>query len=167
MKELGQIDLRVGRFQKACERLRLLTEVEPFDHEVRYSYSQALKLAGDQAGAKAQAAQADRLRKEHDQIMQLRYDLRRRPDNLVARFQIARWLLDHGHDDEGLKWTHEVLRADPNHVPTHHLLAEYYGKRSDSAGLANYHRLRAGAGGDDQATPSAGEEHPLIPRRIP
>ena len=47
LKELGQIDLRLGRIQQACERLKLLSQIEPFDHEVRYSYAQALKLAGD------------------------------------------------------------------------------------------------------------------------
>jgi tetratricopeptide (TPR) repeat protein len=148
LKELGQIDLRLGRFPKACERLRLLTQVDPFDYQVRYAFARSLKLAGDETGARDQAAHADRLRKDHDQIMQLRYELRKRPDNLEARVQIARWLLEHGHDDEGLKWTQEVLRADPVNVPTHRLLADYYSKRPDSAGLANYHRLRASAGAE-------------------
>ena len=40
-------------------------------------------------------------------------------------------MLEHGHDDEGLKWTREILRADPNHVPTHRVLAEYYQKHGD------------------------------------
>ena len=49
LKELGQLDVRLGRTQRACERLKLLSQIEPFDHEVRYSYAQALKLAGDES----------------------------------------------------------------------------------------------------------------------
>ena len=52
LKELGQLDLRLGRFEKACKRLKLLSEIEPYDHEVRYSYAQALKIAGDADQAK-------------------------------------------------------------------------------------------------------------------
>ncbi len=47
LRELGQIDVRLGRFQKACERLGLLTEIQPYEYEVRYSFAQALKLGGD------------------------------------------------------------------------------------------------------------------------
>ncbi len=51
-------------------------------------------------------------------------------------------MLEHGHVNEGLKWTTEILRSDPHHAQTHRVLADYYQKRGD-AGLANYHRLMA------------------------
>ena len=49
-------------------------------------------------------------------------------------------MMEHGHEDEGLKWTKEILRADPRHAPTHRVLAEYYARHGEP-GLANYHRL--------------------------
>ena len=85
---------------------------------------------------------AARLRKEHDQIVQLRYGVLKNPRDLGTRFQIAKWMMEHGHEDEGLKWTKEILRADPRHAPTHRVLADYYGKHGEP-GLANYHRLSA------------------------
>ena len=60
--------------------------------------------------------------------------------------------------DEGLKWTREILRADPRHVPTHRLLAEYYGKQGN-AGLANYHRVMASAAQDDPSTTASAPAH--------
>jgi tetratricopeptide (TPR) repeat protein len=162
LKELGQIDLRLGRPQQASERLKLLTQIQPFDHEVRYSYAQALKLSGDEAGARVELAHAARLRKEHDQLVRLRYRLVQTPHDLDARFQVARWMMEHGHEDEGLKWTKEILRADPRHSPTHGILAAYYHKRGE-AGLANYHRLSASAGQDQGRVESGGrrtEEDP-------
>ncbi len=111
LKELGQLDLRLGRVREACERLKLLTEIEPFSHEVRYSYAQALKLTGNAGQAKLELAQATRLRKEHDQIVQLRYSVLKNPSDLDTRFQVAKWMMEHGHEDEGLKWTKEILRT--------------------------------------------------------
>ena len=86
LKELGQIDLRLGRLQKACERLKLLSQIEPFDHEVRYSYAQALKLAGDDGQSRIELAEAARLRKEHDQVVQLRYGVLKNPRDLDTSF---------------------------------------------------------------------------------
>jgi Flp pilus assembly protein TadD len=142
LKELSQIDLRAGRSRQASERLALLTQLQPFDHEVHYSYAQALKLAGDEAQARVELSHAARLREEHDQLVRLRYRLVQHPDDLDARFEVAKWMLEHGHEDEGLRWTKEIFRADPRHASTHNILAAYYQKRRE-AGLANYHRLMA------------------------
>ena len=142
LKERGQLDLRLGRIREACERLTLLAEIEPYDHEVRYLYAQALKLAGNVSQAKKEFEQAARLRKEHDQIVQLRYAVLKNPSDLDNRFRVASWMMDHGHEDEGLKWTKEILRANPRHAQTHGLLADYYSKHKEP-GLANFHRLSA------------------------
>ena len=150
LKELSQIDLRLGRYPQACATLERLIEIEPFDHETRYTFAQAKKLAGDLAGASRELAQAARLRKEHEDIVRLRSKLVQDPKNVGVRFAITKWMFEHGHEDEGLKWTREILRADPRHVPTHKLLSEYYARKGD-AGLANYHRTMASAGQDDRA----------------
>ena len=132
----------LGRVREACERLKLLTEIEPFDHEVRYLYAQSLKLAGNAGQATSELEQATRLRKEHDQIVQLRYCRAEKPER--PRYAIPGREVDdeHGHEDEGLKWTKEILRANPRHAPTHGVLAEYYSKHGEP-GLANFHRLSA------------------------
>jgi predicted Zn-dependent protease len=116
---------------------------------VRYTYAQALKLAGDVARSNVELAHASRLRAEHDEIVRLRASLLQDTNNVGVRFTVTKWLFDHGHQDEGLKWTNEILRTDPRHAPTHRLLAEYYAKLGD-AGLANYHRVMASAGQDDR-----------------
>ncbi len=142
LKELAQNDMRRGRFVQACRRLELLTQIEPYDHEIRYSYAQALKLSGDDARARTENERATRLRNEQDQILRLRSQILKDPNDRDSRYEVARWMLEHGHAEEGLKWTDEILRVDPTHAPTHQLLADYYEKQGN-AGLANYHRLRA------------------------
>ena len=65
--------------------------------------------------------------------------------------------MEHGQEQEGLKWTKEILRANPRHSPTHDLLAAYYDKHGE-AGLANFHRLSSSASQDDGGLPgSTGE----------
>jgi Tfp pilus assembly protein PilF len=157
LKELGQIDLRLGRFQKASERLRLLTEIQPYEYEVRYSYAQALKLGGDQARAQIETEHAARLRKEQDHIAQLRTNLLSNPNDAAIRYEVAKWMLENGHQQEGLDWTSEILRAAPRHGPTHRLLADYYQKLGNP-GRANYHRLMASTGQDGGATTNAQPE---------
>jgi tetratricopeptide (TPR) repeat protein len=163
LKELGQIDLRLGRFQKACERLRLLTEIHPYDYEVRYSYAQALKLGGDQAQSRIETEHATRLRKEQDHILQLKTKLLSAPNNSAIRFEVAKWMLENGLDQAGLRWTAEILRAEPRHAPSHRLLADYYQKHGN-AGQANYHRLMASTGQDAGTTTSAPREATSRPK---
>jgi tetratricopeptide (TPR) repeat protein len=161
LRELGQIDLRVGRFHQACERLELLTRIEPFDDKVRSAYAQSLRLAGDEARSRAELAHAARLRKEQDEVARLKARVLIDPRDSGACFQVAKWMFDHGHEEEGLIWTDEVLRAVPHHAATHRILAEYYEKHGDT-GLANYHRLVASAAqeGEGGTSPRARAEAP-------
>jgi tetratricopeptide (TPR) repeat protein len=142
LKELGQAELRLGRFEQACRRFELLTQIKPYDHEIRSSYAQVLKLSGKGARARSETELAARLRKEHDHLEQLQYNLLKDPNDLDSRFAVAQWLLEHGHDTEGLKWTREIFRTNPDHRSTHRALADYYQRHGDP-GRANYHRLRA------------------------
>ncbi|MHB1556333.1 MAG: tetratricopeptide repeat protein [Isosphaeraceae bacterium] len=147
LKELAQLDLRFGRFDQARRRLERLSQLDPYDHEISYSYAQALRLSGHAEKARIETARAARLRKEHEQIVQLRFNIVKDPNDVPARYQVARWMFEHGHADEGLKWAREILRADPHHAGIHRVLAEYYAAHGDP-GLANYHRSMASSGQD-------------------
>jgi Flp pilus assembly protein TadD len=146
MKELAQLDIRSGRFDQARRRLERLTQIEPYDHIIRYSYAQALKLAGEPEKARIESERAVRMRDEQDRLVELRSIILKHPNDMSSRCEVARWMLTHGHADEGLKWANEILRADPRHAPTHRALAEYHAANGNP-GLANYHRALA-SGGD-------------------
>ena len=75
-------------------------------------------------------------------IVQLQTRILNDPNDVASRLELARWMLESGQVEEGLKRTREVLRTDPDHGPTHRLLADYYARRGDH-GLANYHRVRS------------------------
>ena len=151
LKELAQIDLRRGDFPSACKRLRSAIEIDPYDPDTHYNYAQALRLVGDHQQSKAEAELSARLRKEHQRMSDIRANLLKNPNDQQLRLEAARWLLEHGHDDEGLDWTKQILGAQPTHGPTHRLLADYY-QRKGNIGLANYHRSLTDSGQD---TPSS------------
>jgi tetratricopeptide (TPR) repeat protein len=147
LKELAQIDLRLDRYEPACRRLEALIPLEPYDPRIRSSYARALEQLGDRPRARSQAELAARLQRDLDRYLQLQYNLLKNPTDLETRSEIARWLLEHGQAEDGLRWTEEILRMNPRHPPTHRALADYYQKRGD-AGRANYHRLMAPSGPD-------------------
>jgi hypothetical protein len=51
-------------------------------------------------------------------------------------------MLEHGHDEEGLRWARMILRDHPGHPETNRLMAAYYERRGNP-GLANFYRLQA------------------------
>ncbi|MGE3820091.1 MAG: tetratricopeptide repeat protein [Isosphaeraceae bacterium] len=145
LRELALIDLRSGRFDRARERLATVVEIDAFNPEVRSSYARALKMVGEDARAAEQTAIVERLRREHVRIAELREALVSNPNDLELKSETARWLLEHGHEQEGLEWTELILRERPGHRPTCQALAEYHQKRGN-VGLANYYRTAAGGG---------------------
>src|SRR5262249_12866299 len=97
---------------------------------LRYALSTALRRCGRSEEAeqefhrveetKAALAQADR-----------QFDIvRSDPQSVSARFEIGRIFLEHLSENQGLVWLNSVLTLDPDHLPAHRLLADYFEKNS-------------------------------------
>jgi tetratricopeptide (TPR) repeat protein len=142
LRELGLIDLKYGRIARACQLFKTAVSLDPQDPALRYSYANALRMAGDKVHAAEETAAIERLRSEQKQITELREQLALRPNDLDLRSKVAKWLIDHDHDKEGLEWTRLILAGHPGHAPTCHLLIDYH-TRKGNAGLANYYKASA------------------------
>jgi tetratricopeptide (TPR) repeat protein len=140
LRETGLIHLRTGRFASALDLFKKAVDLAPFDPEVRFDYARALEEAGDKAGAVKEIEATQRLRTDERRIDELRQELARRPDDADLRSEAAKWLLDQGHEKEGLEWTELILRQVPGHPQTCKLLADFHARRGN-AGLANYYRM--------------------------
>ena len=148
LKELAQLDMRFGRFDQGRRRLELLTQIDPYDHEVRYTYSQALRLVGDPAQGRASRASGRRSSaRSTTRSSSSASASSRTPTTWRRASRSPGGCSTHGHADEGLKWTKEILRADPRHAGIHRVLADYYAEHGDP-GLANYHRTMASSSQD-------------------
>ena len=137
--ELALIDMRFGRNTQARDRLERALRIDPDDFEARYTYARVLRAVGDPEGAAEQMESADRLREDQKQIDELRKGLVQRPDDLDLRSKVARWLVEHGHEAEGLDWARLILTKTSNHPATCELLADYHARKGNQ-GLANYYR---------------------------
>jgi tetratricopeptide (TPR) repeat protein len=149
LRELALIDFRQGEYASSRDRFKRVVELEPFDVEVHYNYARALRLAGDDSLAAEETLYTDRLRNEQRRITELRQNLAQRPGDADLRSEVSRWLIEHGHETEGLEWAELTLRARPGHFPTCRLLAEYH-TRKGNIGLANFYR--SVASGDTEAS---------------
>jgi hypothetical protein len=71
-----------------------------------------------------------------DEIRKL---LVKEPNNIEVRMEAAIWLIDHGHEKEGLQWADLVLKQRPGDPKLCTFLTTYFEQKKDF-GLANYYR---------------------------
>ncbi len=109
-----------------------------------YKRSLVLARLGRTVEAEADRVRLARLRKEQLEVVKIRDRLIADPNNNDIRLEMARWMLDHGRDDQAMRWLQSILSSQHGHVQAIHLLARYHERRGE-AGLANYYRMQAAA----------------------
>ena len=140
--ERGKLEVGRGRFESALTFMDRALGIDAGEPEVHYQRSLVLTRLGRTAEAKAERDTSTRLREEREHIQKLLNEMLVAPGDLDHQFDAARWLFEHGHPEEGLRWTEKILRDQPRHAKTNLLLADYYEKKG-SPGLANFYRLQA------------------------
>jgi predicted Zn-dependent protease len=145
LQELALIEMRSNKAEAAAARLKKAIDIAPYDVGLHYDYARALKLSGNEAKAAEETATTNRLRKESEQITKMRNELVNRPDDDELKADVVGWLIEHGQEQEALKWSELILARKPTHSKTCAILTKYY-ERIGNAGLANYYRTFAGNG---------------------
>ncbi len=146
LKESATIDQRHGDYSTALGRLNRAAKVDPFDTEVLYARSLALAPPRPKLDeSKLDIKRLNKLKEEQAWILALRDDLLEQPDNVRLRYELAKWMFEHGRDEEGRRWAEHVLALQPNYEAAILLMADYY-QRKGEIGRANYYRLRASSG---------------------
>jgi hypothetical protein len=84
------------------------------------------------------------LREDLDRLNAARSRLVNSPHDWKSQLQVARWLFDHGHDEEGARWATQILTARPEDPEASRLLTGYHERRGET-GLANFYRVHASA----------------------
>jgi len=143
LKGRAQVALNNGDSPAALRWLDQAVQADPFDDEAVFVRARVRRILGDTAGAKADHVAFDRLKEDQKKLLQMREQLMNYPDDNDTRSKVVAWMFAHGREQDGLDWAMAILANNPDHVPTCRLLADYYGKRPDGAGLANFYRLKA------------------------
>ncbi len=146
LKGMADVDLHRGDLKSSRERLDRVIRADPFDQEALNRRAGIRTRLGDAEGSRADRAALDRLKRDQAELLGLRSRVLAEPSNNDLRARVAAWMFAHGRDQEGVGWATAILASDPAHVPTCRLLADYYARRPDQAGLANYYRIQAERG---------------------
>lgn len=79
-----------------------------------------------------------KLKSDQTKIEELRKAIVEKPNDINLRVEAAQWLINHGHEKEGLEWAELVLKENPRHLGMCQFLKEYYRKKQNF-GLSNYY----------------------------
>jgi len=140
LKERGSIELKRGNHTLARDFLLRAIAADPYDPDAHYNLQLVFQRLGDKQSEARHKTLALRLRDDHARINSLKGQLVKKPKDVPLRVQIVEWLLEHGHDDEGLQMADQVLHDAPANPPMLRLLIDYHVRKRDQ-GKANYYRL--------------------------
>jgi Flp pilus assembly protein TadD len=149
-KELADAAARRGKWDAAMALLDRAVALDPYDVGLRNSRGLALARLGRLDEARAEQAAAARLRSELDRLNASRARLVGSPNDWESQLQVARWMFDHGHDQEAARWAQKIIAEHPNDPEASRLLAAYHQRRGET-GLANFYRVHASTGPDPAA----------------
>jgi predicted Zn-dependent protease len=141
--ERGKLELAAGRPDEGERWLRLATAVFPYERALVYSYVQALQKLNKKEEAAAWATRLERIDEDLKRISEVMRAIHAAPNDPAPRHEVGVIFLRNGQEQEGLRWLANALQQDPNHRPTHELLAEYFEKHGQPEKAAQ-HRMVAG-----------------------
>jgi tetratricopeptide (TPR) repeat protein len=142
LKERAAVDLLDGHPEDGLGRLDRAIKADPFDPELHYQRSLALGRLGRRDEADSDRRRSEQLRREHRDMAEIAAELVRSPSDDALRCRAARWMIEHGREEEAAQWARLVLRNRPGHPEANRLLADYHRRRGE-LGLANFYRSLA------------------------
>ena len=162
--ERARFDLYRGEAQAALDRLDRAIGIDPHDPELHHARHLALLRLGRRDEAKAEQDAADRLRRDLEHMAEIHAGLLKAPNDVERQREAARWLIEHGHGEEGVRWAEQVLRTQPGDPAMSRLLTDYYEGQGNPK-LADQYRIVARA--DEGRSPTAEEVPPAPDREEP
>ena len=141
LAERGRLEMDAGRPGEAETWLRKAVAARPHDKEAVYQLMLCLQQIGKSDEVEAWRT---RLREIDTDLRRLRTvvlaiattpldpDLRREAGEIMVR---------QGQEEEGLRWLRSALALDPDHAPTHRVLADYFERHGQKEEAAQHRRL--------------------------
>jgi predicted Zn-dependent protease len=134
----GKVEDDPARAEK-CFRKAL--ELDPNAPEYNYSLFICLMKMDKQEEAKQAKKRYEKIVTELRHLVQLMQKVESKPHDASLRSEVGKILLQHGKEQAGLAWLNSALQDDPNHRPTHLLLADYFERAGQKEQAAKHRRL--------------------------
>ena len=136
------VETRRGQFESAIPYLDQAEAADPFDIGIRYQRMIVLTRLGRRREADDERKAMEKIKEDQAWFSRVSLELRHNPTDLTLRAQAARWLMEHGHEQEAVEWANLVLHEQPDHPGINRIMADYY-RRKGQIGLANLHETHA------------------------
>jgi Tfp pilus assembly protein PilF len=134
--ERARMALQAAEVAKAEELLQRAAKVSPWDYLIEYTLLQCLRQERKETGAIE--ARIKQIEDAQARFKEVDDKLKRNPNDLSIRCEIARLHLDTGNPKEAVNWLKSVLKIDPTNQQANALLADYYNKNGQPALAAPY-----------------------------
>ncbi|MDA7504003.1 tetratricopeptide repeat protein [bacterium] len=140
--EMGRLLSKLGQHAEAIPYLQSVVDLHPEETETRYALAQALRANGQEQEAAAHFNFVDEATKALLTLSRLTTKVVESPSDVETRFRVAEITWKWKSRSDGESWLRSVLEFDPNHQPTHQLLAKHYQLTGDVK-RAEYHKSMA------------------------
>jgi Flp pilus assembly protein TadD len=157
-KLYGEILLSAGDAATAVTVLQKAHREVPEHANLAYALGRALKECGRGAEAEPLFAFMEECRPQLDQLLAMERELRRQPNNLTLRMQIAGITAKYVSRRDAIRWYQNILLVSPSYAPAHQALAVLYRLVGDEK-LAEYHAAHATAN-SRPTNPGLTPDHP-------
>ena len=142
LAESGKLELDGGRPVQAEPFLRRAAELAPFDRGICFQFARCLEQVGKPAEAEKYRKKTKQIEDSLKRMEELMQAIGQNPRDPALRREAGSIMLSNGQDRAGVRWLETSLEQDPNDIPTHQALAEYY-RRTGNRVREEFHRHAA------------------------
>jgi tetratricopeptide (TPR) repeat protein len=139
---LGEVLLAGGEAAAAVGPLLKVCTARPENADLAYSLARAYQASGQAAAAKPLFKLVEESRAPLASLKPLVDHMVQHPTDIETRYQIASITAKYKSRTEAIRWYLNLLRFDPQHIPTHRALAELY-RLAGNQTRADYHQQQA------------------------
>jgi tetratricopeptide (TPR) repeat protein len=145
---LGDLESEAGNYQEAYKWLKLAVDKNPRDLTARYSLALTLRRLGQVEQSDNMIAEVQKARTALERANPLRDRIAAKPDDLEARLELGKLLLENESMRMGRFWLQSIFKFDPNYREAHRALADHYRQLAESSPeyrpMAEFHAKAAG-----------------------
>jgi tetratricopeptide (TPR) repeat protein len=140
----ARISLTEDKPEKALSRLRQAQALGSHDPEFLQVLIQALTLLHRPDDADSMKKQYANVLQKAKQLRELGEKIQAEPDDASLRYQAGKLALELQQEKEASDWFQSVFWIDPDHRPTHLVLADYWSEHGQPQRAAYHHRRAEG-----------------------
>lgn len=147
----AKLELAEGRPQEALTWLQRAEGLAPREPDVLHNLTLCLRQLGKGEEASKYEGRMQEVRRQMERLEQVRKEIGSRPDNPALRHEAGLLSLALGREADAARWFLSALQLDPDHAPTHGVLADYYERRGDAPRAAEHRRKAGGEQGPNSS----------------